>query len=292
MRTEPRRHDDHPSDSARSFVIPPPARFPGRTPGLRAPMHPSRLVRVGLTFGAALSLAIAIAIGHFWWSSLQTPAWWERAGVLPGDSPQRAQAVEHGISVALFEPDALHESRTVELRAVDANAWLTERLEAWLSSQGDDWPRRLSAPRVQFSSGRLRLGVALEPAREGGTGRVLSMSFIPYLDRRGALSLAHAETRVGEARLGGLAAEIVGLTTKPDGTTGTPLDELLAESEGVSLGAILRGSQPVLDPAEINLRDGRLVKLLRVGVVEGGLRFTYAHTLRPTRTASASDTDL
>lgn len=253
-----------------------PLHAPERFPGLRAPLDLGRLS--GIALALALTSLTLLATGLIWyyWQSTRTPTWWASAGVLPDDSIRRAEAVERGITAALYAPHTQAAPRTVELKAVDANSWLSDRMPKWLANQGDAWPEGLSAPRIAFDHGRISLGVRVLEAQDTLAGRrIISLAFTPALESAGSLRLVGADARIGRARLGGFAADLAAMAGAKLDPRDTPIQSLLEEAGGAVLGEILLGHRPAMDPALIDLDDGRRIRILDVQVLEDSIRVTY-----------------
>jgi len=253
-----------------------PIKLDRRIEGLSGPLNGHRLRRAGFQLLLGFVAMTTIVLARFWWLSTLAPQWWNGAGLLPIDSIRRAEAVERGLTTVLYRDAAGGGAKTVELRSIDANSWLTQRLPKWLANRGDTWPGGVSTPRVRFGQNIITIGVEVLSDNPAQQGRVVSIAFQPILDETGSLRLVGADTRVGQAPLGGVAAELAGMLGSPSNVKGTPLEALIEAGGGMVLREIVQGVRPAMNPALIDLDDGRAVRLLSLSVGEGRVRVMYS----------------
>lgn len=244
--------------------------------GLHAPLGFERIRRMALGLILILVAITSSGMGWYWWQSTLAPTWWTTAGELPIDNVRRAEAVERGLTAMIYNQTIRSEPRTVELQAKDANSWLQVRLLKWMANRGDRWPESLSAPRVAFEDGRISVGVrVLADAQNPDKRHIVSLGFTPELSAIGSLRLIDADARVGRARLGGLAADIASVAGRRASAGGTPIEALIEEAGGLILREILLGKRPAMDPALVDLDDGRQVRIIDIRVIEDRLRVVY-----------------
>ncbi len=218
----------------------------------RWPALERRLIVAGvLLVGAVTLLALgALALAR------AAPAWWASAAVAPG--PERsaaAEAVERGVSAALYGHAADRALWTVELKQADANAWLAERLGRWAENRGIELPVRAGEVRARFGDGVIAVGIEREGA---AIGRVVSVELSPRVDGDGALMIDGARVAAGRLPIPGAL-----MPGRHDARGGSVLGELLA-GRGVS-----RAAAVVLD-------DGRRVVIRSISVSPGAVRVTCA----------------
>ncbi|MCC6286176.1 MAG: hypothetical protein IT439_12895 [Phycisphaerales bacterium] len=240
----------------------------------RAPRTPlsKRLRRWLLAVGLAFAL-IAGGLGIIgWMMSRQTPAWWRS---LDPRDPQ-VQALGENIENALV--NELHRADRPGVRegnawrsetwgfyiaAADANAWLSTRLAAWMENrlEGFDFPDEITEVQAEFNDGFVRLGARLS---RGRSRTVISASLRPEIRGDGALWLALERVHIGRLPV--------------------PVGWVMGEGrlrsfagDDADLEALLRafaGRQPLMREPEIELGDGRRVRLLSLAARLGRLEIT------------------
>lgn len=236
-------------------------------------MRRSRRIHRLIGAGALAALgAVTLVLALAWWQAGRAPAWWERASALPADPERTAEALENGVSAAIYSHRAAGEPWTVEVSAQDLNAWLTKRLPRWLANRGANWPRGYGTPRLWVDRAWIGVGVASgdsdEEQRAGG--RVFSIEASPTLGVTGGLRLDDLRAAVGRLGLpsGRAASAMVSLAPRAGGEKSGlgGLADLLAAGGGV-----------VLADTVVELEDRRRVRLKSIELSEGRIRLTCVH---------------
>lgn len=236
-------------------------------PGARAGAFP-RFMRLLRRILIGLILMAVICAAGLAWLTWSAPAWYEP----PSPEDRKAVALADKVEYRLVEE--VQKIRPLErdewtLRVHDGqiNAWLSVRLPKWIAHQENaQWPEQLGTPQVRFQP--KGVSVAL-PLREGRFTRTLVARFIPaFVD--GKLQLRVDEVSLGRINVGG-----------------EPLAKLIELLESVNPEALRSAQvQPIIDllsqgelvEPELELSDGRRVKLLNVRLGEGTMDLTAVTT--------------
>lgn len=226
---------------------------------LVAPWTPVRLaVAVALALVALLTVlgvyaAIAGALSPAWWTDASTAA-------LTPESADLAERLERGVANELHRWRDEGERWTVALTSEQANAWLAHRLPKWLANS-DQWRGDAPLILVRFQDGRATLG-----ARGEWSERVVAVAIRPRVDESQALWTRAMRVSVGRLGL-------------PDSLVHRRANEILSrwpdsrETARRVLSA-LAGRVPLLDRAEVELEDGRTVRVVDLKVENGRILAT------------------
>lgn len=158
---------------------------------------------------------------------------------------------------------------TIEVSAVQANAWLNARLPKWLANQKDDfhWPGEVSDLQVDFAAHRVTIGARL---KKGERNQVLTATLEPRLEEDGRLFLPARWVNVGRLSI---PADWVLERAHRNADQFIPAEiRKLPETE--SLFRAFGGTEAIMQHAVVRLGDGRLVRLLSFEPRDGVLRVT------------------
>lgn len=217
--------------------------------------HPRAAIAIGLLLLVALVIAgIATVLAR-------DPTWWRDAALPGADAARRGEAVERGLSRAIYEPRQPGESWTIELQEADANAWLAERFPRWVENRQMAWPEGWSSPRVRFLAGSIIIGAEAR-------GIVVGVEAHPQVDAAGQLRLPSPALRIGSApALDPVSGRLIG-----------GLQEALNEAESalIRIGAERGPDASWTIPADFSLDDGRVLRIALFQVLPGRLRIALS----------------
>jgi hypothetical protein len=218
------------------------------------------------------------------------PAWWQTVQAADPTVVHNATELENAVLSTLSErrelldaPDGSRASADwwVAVPAEDANAWLSARLPRWVAAQSDisRWPDELAEVRVSFEAPFVRVGARVD---RGGQSRYLAATFIPQLRSDGSLWLVAERVSIGTLNLpagwvlDGAEARADDLV--PEAFRGLP--------QSRDFFRMFAGEIPATPTPEIDLQDGRRVRLLALRAGQGRLELKCRTEHRGTQQAS------
>lgn len=145
-----------------------------------------------------------------------------------------------------------------------ANAWLNIGLPDWFSkiSGGMPWPESITQIQMVFDNGTVRIGVR---ALTDEGSRIYSCAIVPELREDGSLWMKAKTVSMGRLTLPASwvlrGADAHAAKYIPEQLRGTAQAEALFEK--------LTGQLPLFDLAEVDLSDGRVVRLTDLRVRDG-----------------------
>lgn len=228
-----------------------------------------RLAAAVIAALALLTLAVIIAFAF----ARPAPAWWDAAATTPGPArAATAEALERGLTAAVYDHPPDGGARTIELKAADANAWLAERLARWMENRGVRAARDLAEVRASMrADGTIRLAARLAPGRAGWV-RWVGADLTAHITPRGEPAIRLEGVTLGRLRIPAWAGawRLVPIS-----------DEAARDPDSARwLDAARRGSI-TLDGA-FAVGGGRRLRLAAIGVRDGALRVTLAADPPPT----------
>lgn len=212
----------------------------------------------------AMSLLVALGIVM----ARSAPSWWVDVDKDSARNRQLSQMVQNGTLTHITADRGTLIGGSVEWPVMmtdeAANAWLNIGLPDWFSkiTDGMAWPESVTQIQIVFDSGIIRIGV--RATTESGS-RIYSCAIRPELHEDGSLWMQARTVSMGKLTLPASwvlrgadahAAEYI-----PEQLRGTAQAEALFEK--------LTGKLPLFEQAEVDLSDGRIVRLTDLRVRDG-----------------------
>jgi hypothetical protein len=222
-----------------------------------------RLFRIALVV-----LALLVVGGVVLWRVSRTPpAWYHPPDVRAPAVNELAETVENRMVEQAQKVRPRAEQWSLRIRENQVNAWLATRLPKWIANQGEaEWSANRGALQVRFEPGAISLAAPIE---RGSSSRTLVARVQPTLESTG-LRLNLDRVALGRIALPGEPLANLLRIVEPMLPASFDFDRARA------LMNVLDGTT-LVEP-EINLADGRRVRLMALRIDEGVLEFT-AQTL-------------
>jgi hypothetical protein len=206
-----------------------------------------------------LAVIGVIGAAALWHLSSRPPTWWSPPDATDEKTQALADRVEFGLMEQAHRIREEDEPWAVAVGDDQLNAWLAARFPAWLEHRGDlDWPEGFGTAQVHVEDDRIVVG--LEVLDEANP-RIATAAVKPrFVDGRIELEL----DGVG-----------VGRVSIPGGTAATVLEQIDAATAERFLSdpRVMETLKIILGQAgitpEIELSDGRIVKVLDIEIVDG-----------------------
>jgi hypothetical protein len=222
-----------------------------------------RLLRIALVLLALLVIGGVV----LWRVSRTPPSWYQPPDVRASAVNELAETVENRMVEQAQKVRPRAEQWSLRVRENQINAWLAARLPKWIANQGDaDWPADRSAVQVRLEPGAISIAAPIE---RGPSARTVVARIHPTLEP-GGLRLNLDRVAVGRIALPGEPLANLLRIVEPMFPASFDFDRartLMAMLDGTTL----------VEP-EMNLADGRRVRLMALRIDEGVLEFT-AQTL-------------
>jgi hypothetical protein len=201
--------------------------------------------------GVALSfLIVAVAVGILAWVSFQAPSWYVPSNKESPEVVRLADRAEHHFNETIHKVRPETEVWRIRLGDEAMNAWLSARLEGWLTHDQDiELPPELHDPQVHATTGGLWTYANVEIS--DGYPRPLGVLWWVWIDG----STTHVEPLA--IRLGKLPIPMSLFTEQ--------IEELREEMKGFE--------------AKIPLLDDRVVEIQHVAFEDGAIVMTCRTTL-------------
>ena len=217
---------------------------------------------------AAIALVLLLIVGGgaaAWWWLQSAPSWYDPPDAADPAVVAFAETVEKRVveEMQRIRPEG-DDAWTLRVRDGQLNAWLLERLPAWLEREASfAWPPALGAPQAHFGPDGIDVGIAI---REGPLAeRVVVARVEPALvDDRMALRLV--SVGLGRARIG--SAPIERFTDLLGSVAPDALDPEARER----IVALLDG-RTTFEPV-VPLADGRHVRVIDFRLHDGAVDIT------------------
>ena len=213
----------------------------------------------------ALVLVALIAIGAFvlWRVSRTPPAWYQPPNVRDPAVNELAETVENRMVELAQKVRPRAEQWSLRVRENQINAWLAARLPKWIANQGDtEWAADRIPVQVRLESGAISMAAAVE---RGQSARTVVARIQPTLEP-GGLRLKLDSVALGRIALPGEPLANLLRIVEPMLPASFDLDEAR------DILKVLDGST-LVEP-EMNLADGRRVRLIALRIDDGVLEFT------------------
>lgn len=226
-----------------------------------------RRIRLAAFFGLILILGVTCAI--LWQLTREKPTWWSPVDLSDANVAIEAEQFEYSLIEKSHKIRPKSEPWAIRIHDEDINAWLAERLSAWLTHDQDlNWPENISMPQIRLSKDQITLAVEI---REENRSRVVSLKLEPQMIDEELL-----------LRIDGISLGRLSLPGRPVAQVASWLNE--AAPEGffddlrVSrlLDLLLEGR--AIKPIQ-SLSDGREVRLVDIACEDGSLVLKCITTL-------------
>lgn len=225
----------------------------------RAILASAMVVVLGVaSIGAALSVSLARS----------APSWWVDVDKDAQRNIDLSNQVQNGTLTHITADRGTLIGGSVEWPVMmtdeAANAWLNIGLPDWFSkiSGGMPWPESVTQIQIVFDSGTVRIGV--RALTETGS-RIYSCAIEPELREDGSLWMKAKTVSMGKLTLPASwvlrGADTSAANYIPEQLRGTAQAEALFEK--------LTGQLPLFELAEVDLSDGRVVRLTDLRVRDG-----------------------
>ncbi|RNC80292.1 MAG: hypothetical protein ED559_00300 [Phycisphaera sp.] len=211
-----------------------------------------------VSIGAAISVSLARA----------APSWWVDVDKASQRNIDLSNQVQNGTLTHITADRGTLIGGSVEWPVMmtdeAANAWLNIGLPDWFSkiSGGMPWPESVTQIQIVFDSGTVRIGV--RALTETGS-RIYSCAIVPELRDDGSLWMKAKTVSMGKLTLPASwvlrGADTSAASYIPEQLRGTAQAEALFEK--------LTGQLPLFELAEVDLSDGRVVRLTDLRVRDG-----------------------
>lgn len=217
-------------------------------------------IRLAAFFGLILILGVTGSI--LWQLTWEKPTWWSPVDLSNPNVAIEAEQFEYSLIEKSHKIRPKGELWAIRIHDKDINAWLAERLSAWLTHDQDlHWPENISVPQIRLSKDQITLAVQLRDEEENS--RVVSLNLEPQMIDK-ELLLA----------IDGISLGRLSLPGQPVGQVASWLNEAAPEGffddlrVSQLLDLLLEGKaiQPIL-----SLSDGRAVRLVDIVCEDGAI---------------------
>lgn len=217
--------------------------------------------RIRLKVFCILILTLGVSAAILWQLTRVQPAWWSPVDLSDPNVAIEAEQFEYRLIEQSHKIRPNSEPWAIRIYDKHINAWLAERLSAWLSHDQDlAWPENMSLPQVRLSKDKITVAVQLN---DETSSRVVSLELEPQMIDDELM-----------LRIDGISLGRFSMPGKPVGRVASWLDE--AAPEGYFddlrvrqlLDLLLEGS--AIQP-KLSLSDGREVRLLSIACEDGAI---------------------
>ena len=227
-----------------------------------------RRIRLAVLFSLILILGATGSI--LWQLTWEQPKWWSPVNSNDPSVSIEAEQFEYSLIEKTHKIRPNYEPWAIRIRDEHINAWLAQRLSAWLTLDQDlNWPENISVPQIRLSKDRITLAVQLRD--EDNRSRVVSLKLEPQIIDDELL-----------LRIDGISLGRLSLPGKPVGQVASWLKEAAPEGffddlrVSQLLDLLLQGS--AIQPIQ-SLSDGREVRIVDIACEEGALVLKCITTL-------------
>lgn len=225
-------------------------------------------IRLATFFGLILILGVTGAI--LWQLTWEKPTWWSPVDLNDPNIAIEAEQFEYSLIEKTHKIRPKGELWAIRIHDEHINAWLAERLSAWLTHDQDlHWPENISVPQIRLSEDRITLAVQLRD--ENNSSRVVSLNLEPQMIDEELL-----------LRIDGISLGRLTLPGRPVGQVASWLNEAAPEGffddlrVSQLLDLLLEGK--AIQPIQ-SLSDGRAVRLVDIVCEDGAIVLKCITTL-------------
>lgn len=218
--------------------------------------HPIRLKAFCI-----LILILGVATAIVWQLTRESPKWWSPVDLNDPNVSIEAEQFEYKLIEQTHKIRPKSEPWAIRIYDEHINAWLADRLSAWLTHDQDlSWPENMSLPQVRLSKDKITVAVQIT---DESRSRVVSLELEPQMIDDALL-----------LRIEGISLGRLSLPGKPVGQVVSWLND--AAPEGYfddlrvrqMLDLLLEGS--AIEPI-FSLSDGRKIRLVSIACEEGAI---------------------
>ena len=135
--------------------------------------------RIRLAAFLGLILILGVSVGILWQLTRENPYWWSPIDLSDPKISIEAEQFEYSLIEQSHKIRTKNEPWAIRIRDEHINAWLAERLSAWLThDQNLNWPENVSVPLVRLSEDHISIAVELNFDQ---SARVITLEFEPII---------------------------------------------------------------------------------------------------------------